>query len=93
VDAYPDPWQPDDYTTRNIFLAASLSPRREGEYAKDPVRAKSLSKALLRSRPADVAVGRILTDDAAPLEPLVRHTAQRLRNRTRGFIPVDVLIR
>ena len=93
VDAYPDPWQPNDYTTRNIFLAASLEPRREPEHPGDPMKAKSFTEALLRTRPASVAVGRILTDDAAPLEPLVRHTAQRLRNRTRGFIPVDVLIR
>ena len=90
---YPDPWQPDDYTTRNIFLVASLKPRHEQEQAEDPVKAKSLTKALLRTHPTDVAVGRILTDDAAPLEPLVRHTAQMLRNRTRGFIPIEVLIR
>ena len=93
VDAYPDPWQPDDYSTRNIFLAASLKPRQEQKQAGDPVKAKSLTQALLRTHPTDVAVGRILTDDAAPLEPLVRHTAQMLRNRTRGFIPIDVLIR
>jgi spermidine synthase len=93
VDAYPDPWEPDDYTTRNILLAASLESRDEQEQAGDPVKAKSFTKALLRTHPTDVAVGRILTDDAAPLEPLVRHTAQMLRNRTRGFIPIEVLIR
>jgi len=93
VDAYPDPWQPDDYTTRNIFLAASLGPRRERLHPGEPMKAKSFTEALLRTRPASVSVGRILTDDAAPLEPLVRHTARKLRNRLRGFIPVDVLIR
>jgi hypothetical protein len=30
---------------------------------------------------------------SAPLEPLVQRTAQILRNRLRGFMPVDVLMR
>jgi spermidine synthase len=93
VDAYPDPWEPDDYPTRNIFLAASLAPRREGLHPGDPLEASSITEALARSRPADVSPGRILTDGSAPLEPLVRRTAQILRNRIRGFIPVAVLIR
>jgi spermidine synthase len=93
VDAYPDPWESDDYPTRNIFLAASLAPRRERLHPGDPDDADSIGEALARSRPTEVASGRMLTDGSAPLEPLVRRTAQILRNRLRGFMPVDVLIR
>jgi spermidine synthase len=93
VDAYPDPWEPEDYPTRNIFLAASLTPRHERLHPGDPEEADSFKEALARSRPAEVMPGRILTDGSAPLEPLVRRTARILRNRIRQFIPVDILIR
>jgi spermidine synthase len=93
VDVYPDPWESEEYPTRNIFLAASLAPRRESLHPGDPMKATSISEALARSRPADVLPARILTDGSAPLEPLVRRTAQILRNRIRQFIPVDLLIR
>jgi spermidine synthase len=89
---HPDPWEPEEHPTRNIFLAGSLAPRRESVHDGDPVKASSITEALARSRPADVMPGRVLTDGSAPLEPLVRRTAQILRNRIRGFIPVDVLI-
>jgi spermidine synthase len=93
VDAYPDPWEADDYPTRNILIAASLAPRRESLHSGDPLETSSITEALARSRPAEVMPGRILTDGSAPLEPLVRRTAQILRNRIREFIPVAVLIR
>jgi hypothetical protein len=38
-----------------------------------------------------VAKGRVLTDDSAPLEPVVRRTTEFLRSRTREYLPVDVL--
>ena len=93
VDVYPDPWEPDDYPTRNIFIAASREPRHESRQAGDPWDAGTLADALARSRPIDVDPGRILTDDAAPLEPLVRRTSEVLRNRIREYLPVSVLLR
>ena len=93
VDAYPDPWEPDESPTRNIFIAASLASRRERLHPGDPMKASSITEALGRSRPAEVMPGRILTDGSAPLEPLVRRTARILRNRIRQFMPVEVLIR
>jgi len=35
----------------------------------------------------------VLTDDSAPLEPLVRRTTEILRNRIREYIPTSLLIR
>ena len=93
VDAYPNPWEPDDAPTRNIFLAAAMQPRAEMIHPGDAGEAKSFTEALARSQPVNVAGGRILTDGSAPLEPLVRRTAELLRNRVRDFIPVDLLIR
>jgi spermidine synthase len=93
VDVYPDPWEPEKSTTRNLFIAASRVPRRENPHPGDPASADSIKEALARSQPVKVESGRILTDGSAPLEPLVRRTAQFLRNRIRGFIPIDVLIR
>jgi spermidine synthase len=93
VDAYPDPFELEDYPTRNIFIAASQAPRRERLHPGDPTETSSIVEALARSRPAAVMPGRLLTDGSAPLEPLVRRTAQILRNRVRGYMPVEVLIR
>jgi spermidine synthase len=93
ADAYPDPWEPEDSSTRNIFLAASSAPRRERLHPGNPDDADSIGEALARSHPAEVASGRLLTDGLAPLEPLVRRTAEILRNRMHDFMPVDVLIR
>jgi spermidine synthase len=93
VDVYPSPWDSDDYPTRNIFIAAATVPidparREEG----DPLTADTLSAAIARSRPIEVAEGRVLTDDSAPLGPLVRRTTEILRNRVREYIPVSLLI-
>ena len=93
VDVYPNPWGSDDAPTRNIFLAAAMQPRAEKIHPGDAGEAKSFTEALARSQPASVVGGRILTDGAAPLEPLVRRTAELLRNRVRDFIPVELLIR
>jgi len=81
VDVYPDPWKPGDYPTRNIFIAASETPRRVSLQPGDPMGATSIMEALGRSTPVDVMRARILTDGLAPLEPMVRHTAQILLSR------------
>jgi spermidine synthase len=95
VDVYPDPRVPDDYPTRNIFIAASEAPpsrARRGDTA-DAFEPGTLSAALARMAPVPVDEGRLLTDDSAPLEPLVRRTTEILRNRIREYIPVGLLIR
>ena len=95
VDVYPNPWVPDEYPTRNIFIAASEAPparARSGD-ADDLFEMGTLSAALARIAPVQVGEGRVLTDDSAPLEPLVRRTTEILRNRIREYIPVGLLIR
>jgi spermidine synthase len=92
LDVYPDPWEPDDYPTRNIFIAASHQPRMKPRHAGDPGQADRLSEALARSGPIVVEAGRILTDDAAPLEVLVRRTTEILRSRVREYLPLHTLI-
>jgi hypothetical protein len=95
VDVYPDPWEPDAYPTRNIYIVASdhqrLKPRRSG----DPTQAPTLSRALARSRPLALTLrdARVLRDDAAPLAPLVRPTTEILRSRVRDYLPLDVIVR
>ena len=91
VDVYPDPWELDDYPTRNLFIAASEQPRVMPQRAGNPRAARRLSEALARSLPIAVDSGRRLTDDSAPLEPLVRRTTEILRSRTREYLPFDVL--
>jgi spermidine synthase len=91
VDVYPDPWEPDDSATRNIFIAAADHPRIEPQHAGDPRLAPSLGKAIARSQPISVGKGVILSDDAAPLEPLVWRTTEFLRAQTRDYLPVNVL--
>jgi spermidine synthase len=92
VDVYPDPWEPDDYPTRNIFIAASRKARRVPVQAGDPGSADTFAEAFVYSGPIRVASGRILTDDSAPLDSLVRDTSHILRNRVREYLPVDVLL-
>jgi len=91
VDAYPDPWEPDDYPTRNIYLAvaghARIAPRQPG----DPRNTTSLVEAIARTVPVTLGRGITLEDDAAPLESLVRHTTEYLRNRGHGYLPANVL--
>jgi spermidine synthase len=91
VETYPDPWEPDDYPTRNIYIVASASTRLIPRQAGDPKRAPSLRKAIARMEPVSVSDGRLLTDEAAPLEPLVRPTAEYLRHQARDYLPVNVL--
>ena len=43
------------------------------------------------TEPVSVSDGRLLTDEAAPLEPLVRPTAEYLRHQARDYLPVNVL--
>jgi spermidine synthase len=94
VDVYPNPWAAADYPTRNIFIAAANAPPRAGRREQgDPSAADTLSAAIARTRPIEVGEGRVLTDDSAPLEPLVRRTTEILRNRVREYIPVSLLIR
>jgi hypothetical protein len=92
VDVYPDPWEPDDYPTRNIFIAASDRPRLKPQQPGNPIGADTLSEALARSSPHPVETGRILRDDSAPLEPLVRRTTEILRSRVREYLPVSLLV-
>ena len=92
VDAYPDPWEPDEYPTRNIFIAAANQPRRIARQEGEPARADTLPEAIARSEPVRVPTGKILTDESAPLDLLVRHTTQILRNRVREYIPVKILL-
>ena len=91
VETYPDPWEPDDYPTRNIYIVASASTRLIPRQAGDPKRAPSLRAAIARMEPVSVSDGRLLTDEAAPLEPLVRPTAEYLRHQARDYLPVNVL--
>ena len=91
VETYPDPKEPDDYPTRNIYIVASDSVSLEPRQAGDPKRAPSLRAAIARMEPISVRDGRLLTDEAAPLEPLVRPTAEYLRHQARDFLPVNVL--
>jgi len=91
VDAYPDPLEPDDYPTRNIYIAAADHPRIEPGHAGDPRQAPSLDEAIARMHPIPVVSGVILNDDAAPLEPLVWRTTEYLRYQTGEYLPVNVL--
>jgi spermidine synthase len=88
VDVYPDPWEPVDYPTRNIFIVAA----RTSLNAEDSPGINSFTQAMLRAQPPVLEPGRILTDDAAPLDPMVRRTTHILRNRVREFLPVSVLL-
>lgn len=91
VDVYPDPWEPEDHPTRNIYIAVSDHPRIESRHAGDPLRAPAFAEAIARMQPFPVGNGVILSDDAAPLEPLVRRTAAYLREYTRAYLPLKVL--
>ena len=91
VDTYPDPWEPDDYPTRNIYIVASDHARIEQRHEGDPGQAQSLAEAIARMQPYPVEEGVILTDDAAPLEPLVRRTVDHLRYQSRYYLPSNVL--
>ena len=94
VDVYPSPWEAVDYPTRNIFIAAAAAPLPAGRRERgDPFEADTLSAALARTLPVEVGAGRVLRDDSAPLEPLVRRTTEILRNRVREYLPVSLLIR
>jgi len=88
VGVFPDPWEPDDYPTRNIFIVAA----RTSLSAVDSPGINSFTRAMLRAQPLVLEPGRILTDDAAPLDPLVRRTTHILRNRVREFLPPRVLL-
>ena len=90
VETYPDPWEPDDYPTRNIYIVASDGTRRVPRQPGDPNRAASLREAIARTEPITLGEGRLLTDEAAPLEPLVRRTAEHLRHQSRDFLPMNV---
>ncbi|MGB5716890.1 MAG: fused MFS/spermidine synthase [Gammaproteobacteria bacterium] len=90
VETYPDPKEPDDYPTRNIYIVATTGARLEPRQAGDPVSAPSLLAALSRMEPITVRDGYLLTDEAAPLEPLVRRTAEHLRHQSRDFLPMNV---
>ena len=92
VDVYPDPWEPDAYPTRNLFIALSDRPRQQPRQTGNPLGAESLAQALARSSPVTVAAGRVLTDDSAPLEPLVRRTTEILRSRALEYLPLSLLI-
>jgi spermidine synthase len=91
VDAYPDPLEPDDYPTRNIYIAAADHPRIEPGHTGEPRQAPSLGEAIARMQPIPVVKGVTLSDDAAPLEPLVWRTTEYLRYQTGDYLPVNVL--
>mgnify|MGYP001551441219 CR=1 FL=1 len=91
VETHPDPWEPDDYPTPNIYLVASDHARIEQRHEGDPRQAQSLAEAIARMQPYPVEEGVILTDDAAPLEPLVRRTVDHLRYQSRYYLPSNVL--
>lgn len=93
VDVYPDPWEPDDSPTRNLYIAAADHQRIGPRHAGNPRLAPSLGEAIARTQPFFVDKGVILSDEAAPLEPLVLRTAESLRHQTRGYLPVTVLYR
>jgi len=93
VDAYPDPWEPEDSPTRNIYIAVSDHERIEPRHTGNPRLAPSLGEAIFRVPPFPVDGGVILSDEAAPLEPLVHRTAEYLRHQARGYLPVNVLYR
>ena len=88
VGVFPDPWEPDDYPTRNIFIVAA----RASLNAEDSPGINSLTRAMLLAQPPVLEPGRILTDDAAPLDPMVRRTSHILRNRVREFLPAGILL-
>mgnify|MGYP001812679947 FL=1 len=91
VEAYPDPWEPDDYPTRNIYIAATDHERLQAQQEGDPWQAPTLTDALARMRPLQLArSGVILRDDAAPLEPMVSRTTQYLRSRSSDYLPLNV---
>ena len=91
VEAYPDPWEPDDYPTRNIYIAATDHARLQAQQVGDPWQAPTLTDALARMRPLQLArSGVILRDDAAPLEPMVGRTTQYLRSRSSDYLPLNV---
>ena len=46
-------------------------------------------EAIARVQPFPVDNGVILSDDAAPLEALVRRTAEQLREQMRAYVPVS----
>ena len=91
VDVYPDPWEPDDSPTRNIYIAAADHHRIEPRHAGDSRLAPSLGEAIARSQPFPVDKGVILTDEVAPLEPLVQRTAEYLREQRGAYLPVNLL--
>ena len=88
VEAYPDPWEPEDYPTRNIYIAAADHARLQAQQQGDPWNATTLSEALARSCPLQLGRGVILKDDSAPLEPMVSRTTQYLRSR--DYLPLNV---
>jgi spermidine synthase len=91
VDTYPDPWEADEYPTRNIYVVAAGQERGIAQRAGDPRATESFEEAIARTGPYPLNEGIVLTDEAAPLEPLVRRTMQIMRNRTREYLPVNVL--
>ena len=91
VDTYPDPWVPDVHPTRNIFVVAAGHERGIPQRAGNPRATESFEEAIARMCPYPVREGIVLTDDAAPLEPLARRTMEIMRNRTREYLPVNVL--
>ena len=91
VDTYPDPWEPDDYPTLNIYIAAAAHDRLGSRLEGDPRGTESFDEAIARMDPFPVKDGIVLSDGAAPLEPLVRRTMEIMRNRTREYLPVNVL--
>ena len=90
VEAYTDPWEPDDYPTRNIFIAVTDHARLQAQQEGDPWQAPTLTDALARSSPLQLDRGIILKDAAAPLETMVSRTAEFLRVHSRDYLPVNV---
>jgi len=91
VEVYPDPWEPKDLPTRNIYIAVSDHPRLAPRHVGDPLRAPAFAEAIARVQPFPVDNGVILSDDAAPLEALVRRTTEHLREQMRAYVPVSLL--
>jgi spermidine synthase len=90
VETFPDPKEPEGYPTRNIYIVASDGTRLSPQQPGDPNHAGSLRDAIARMQPITVGEGRLLTDEAAPLEPLVWRTAEHLRHQSRDFHPLNV---
>lgn len=57
----------------------------------DPRATESFYEAVVRMEPFPVNRGVILSDENAPLEPLVRATMEYMRHRTRQYVPANVL--